>query len=104
MTAGRHAARPLVLLALLLSVAGCGELSVTVATEELESSLADDIASTTAAQVDSVDCPGKQIEAAAGARAECTLTLPDGRSGPVEVTFTDDRGNFEYELSADAFE
>lgn len=104
MIAGRRTARPLVLLALSPFVAGCGELSVTVATEELESSLHDDIASTTATQVESVDCPGEEVEAGAGARTRCTLTLPDGRSGPVELTFTDDRGNFEYELAANAFE
>ncbi len=103
MTAGlRHA------LALALSVAaaaaGCGEVTRTVTAEDLESTLEDDIASTTATQVESVDCPGEEVEAGAGARAKCTVTLPDGRSGPVEITFSDNRGNFEYELAANAFE
>jgi hypothetical protein len=96
-----------VLAVLAFVAAGCGEVTVstsrTIAAEELESSLQEDIANTTGAQVDSVDCPGDDIESSDGTELECELTLTDGQSGQVQVTFTDSEGNYDYKIPAGEF-
>jgi hypothetical protein len=89
------------------AVAGCGEVTVstsrTLPVEDLEAALEEDLANTTGEQIESVDCPGEEVESEEGAEIECTLTLPDGQSGAVQVTFTDDEGNFDYEVPAGEF-
>lgn len=93
--------------ALAAAAAGCGEVTVetgrTIAVEDLEASLEEDLANTTGEQIESVDCPGEEVEAEEGAETECTLTLPDGQSGAVQVTFTDDEGNFDYRVPRGEF-
>jgi uncharacterized protein DUF4333 len=87
--------------------AACGEVSVstsqTLSVEDLETALEEDLANTTGEQIESVDCPGEEVESTEGEQIECTLTLPDGQSGAVNVTFTDDEGNFDYEVPAGEF-
>ncbi len=94
-------------LGLAVATAGCGEVTVstsrTISAEDLESSLQEDIANTTGAKVDSVDCPGDDIESSEGTELECELILTDGQSGEVQVTFTDSEGNYDYKIPAGQF-
>ena len=94
-------------LGLAVAAVGCGEVTVstsrTISAADLESSLQEDIANTTGAQVDAVDCPGDDIESSEGTKLECELSLTDGQSGEVQITFTDTDGNYDYKIPAGQF-
>ena len=83
-----------------LSFAGCsGEVSLgdkTIDSADLESQLADQLsaqAGVKASQV-SVDCPDDQ-KVEKGAEFTCNLTAPNGDDVTVNVTLTDDSGNYD---------
>jgi Domain of unknown function (DUF4333) len=82
------------------SFAGCsGEVSIgdkTIDSADLETQLADQLsaqAGVKASQV-SVDCPNDQ-KVEKGAQFNCNLTAPNGDDVTVNVTLTDDNGNYD---------
>ena len=82
-----------------LALAGCsGEVSIggdTINSSDLETQLADQLApqgGLKPSQI-SVACPDGQ-KAEKGAKFDCTLTTPNGDEVTVNVTLTDDNGDF----------
>lgn len=71
----------------------------TLNTEDLEAQVKQQLDNSAGVTSQSVNCPG-EITADEGNTFNCVLTAPNGESVQVDVTLTDDRGEFTAEVPA----
>jgi len=102
---GTRRLAPLVALAAAsLALGACGgDDDDAVDTSGFEEGIASGLAEETGEEPTSVECPD-ETEVEEGTEFECTATASDGTEAVVEVTLTDDEGNFNLYVPPEQFE